>query len=98
MTCPRYGCGATAPHSHLPAFPPEVVRARQEDPGFGEVLGRGRAKARRTEYEPTRDYPYRPAGKSIERVDAAAEAKKAELIKRWGDRAPRINAYLRVIR
>jgi hypothetical protein len=93
--CPRVGCGLTVPHSHLPALPPEVQRARLEDPEFATVLGRFRTKLRGTEYRPERDYPWRPAGKSVDRVDAVQAEKVEELIDKWRTRG---NPYRRKLR
>lgn len=85
------------PHSQLPLLPPEVVAARLEDPTFGEVLGRARAKGRREEYDPAVHYPFRYGGRGMNRVHPATERKINELIERWESRGAHWNRHLRAI-
>lgn len=39
------------------SLPPEVQRAREEAPDFGDVLGRARAKIQKKEYDPDLHHP-----------------------------------------
>lgn len=84
------------PSVRLPLFPTEVVQARQEDPDFGEVLGRARAKALQVEYDPVLHYPFRPAGKSHDRVSPEGASKLEELLWKWDGRGRNQNRHLRL--
>lgn len=95
LACPR--CGVEVSHTHLPLHPPEVVAARAEDPAFGEVLGRARAKARDAAYDPERDYPWRPAGATHDRVSPRAARRMEKLMEEWERRGERPNRYLRAV-
>jgi hypothetical protein len=73
------------PHSRLPLLPPEVVRARLEDPHFAEVLGRVRAKIRRQEYQPELHYPHRP-GAGLPGASSENEDRLVDLMDKWRER------------
>lgn len=86
------------PKARLPIFPTEVVQARQEDPEFGEVLGRARAKALQVEYDPVLHYPFRPAGKSHDRVTPESARKLERLMWEWEGRARNGTRHMRLYR
>jgi len=74
------------PSCPLPPLPTEVARARAEDPGFAEVLGRARATARGVEYDPEIHHPNAPRGAGHDHVTPEHIERMYELIDRWTDR------------
>lgn len=77
---------AEYPFSDLPLLPAEVVRSREEDPSFAEVLGRARARIAGVEYDPAKHYPHRPGAGKMDVPQELAEKVQA-LIADWAARA-----------
>lgn len=68
------------PSLPIPLLPGEVLAARSEDPGFADVLGRARARAKNEAYDPTIHHPNAPRRPNQVVED---EAKLRELCDRW---------------
>lgn len=79
----------TGPATRRPWLTPEVAAARQEDPGFAEILGRARAKARQEPYDPAKHHPYRARGRSIRDVAPEVDEQLQAVIQRFSERGAR---------
>ena len=77
------------PCSRVPYLTEEMLAARLEDPGFAEVLGRARARARSEEYRPERHHPHRSVGRGEFRVDPEAMENLEAIRERFAARGAR---------
>lgn len=76
----------------------EVERAIREDPEFGDVIGRIRARLRNVEYNPDLHHPHRKRQRDFEgEVGHEYDAKVEALAKLWDSRGTRQNKYLRSV-